>query len=100
MSLKVERGGKKKNLWFFQLSPFILEIEKKKISNFFDFFFSIFCLILHIGPYDAYDASDQKHGFLKFGTCNFENGVKWSSASTLDDTPKKIPTFLAKILCF
>ena len=50
--------------------------------------------------YDGSTASDPKNGFLKFGTCNFENGVKWSSASTLDDTPKKIPTFLAKILCF
>ena len=31
--------------------------------------------------YDASDASDQKHGFLKFWTLNFENGVKWSSGS-------------------
>ena len=40
--------------------------------------------------YDASDASDEKHGFLKFLTLHFENGVKWSSGSTLDDTPKKI----------
>ena len=42
----------------------------------------------------TYDASDQKHGFLKFWTCNFENGVKWSWGTTLDDSPKKIPAFL------
>ena len=44
--------------------------------------------------YDGSTASDQKHGFLKFWTLNFENGVKWSWGTTLDDSPKKIPTFL------
>ena len=44
--------------------------------------------------YDGSSARDQKHGFLKFWTLNFENGVKWSSGTTLDDSPKKIPTFL------
>ena len=43
--------------------------------------------------YDGSTASDQKHGFLKFWTLNFENGVKWSSGTTLDDSPKKIPAF-------
>ena len=38
--------------------------------------------------YDASDAMDQKHGFLKFWTLNFENGVKWSSSTTLDDLYK------------
>ena len=28
--------------------------------------------------YDASAATDQKHGFLKFWTLEFENGVKWS----------------------
>ena len=41
-----------------------------------------------------YDASDQKHGFLKFWTLDYENGVKWSWGTTLDDSPKKIPAFL------
>ena len=44
--------------------------------------------------YDGSTASDQKHGFLKFWTLNFENGVKWSSGTTLDDSLKKIPAFL------
>ena len=43
--------------------------------------------------YDGSTASDQKHGFLKFWTLNFENGVKWSWGTTLDDSPKKIPAF-------
>ena len=42
-------------------------------------------------------ASDQKHGFLKFWTLELENGVKWSSGTSLDDCPKKIPAFF---LCF
>ena len=42
--------------------------------------------------YDGSTASDQKHGFLKFWTLNFENGVEWSSGTTLDDSPKNIPT--------
>ena len=41
--------------------------------------------------YDGSTASDQKHGFLKFWTLELENGVKWSSGTTLDDCPKKIP---------
>ena len=40
--------------------------------------------------YDASAASDQKHGFLKFWTLEFENGVQWSWGTTLDDSPKKI----------
>ena len=35
--------------------------------------------------YDASAASDEKHGFLKFWTLDYENGVRWSSGTTLDD---------------
>ena len=42
--------------------------------------------------------SGQKHGFLKFWTLEFENGVKWSSGTTLDDSPKKIPAFFKEVI--
>ena len=48
--------------------------------------------------YDGSTASDQKHGFLKFWTLELENGVKWSSGTTLDDCPKKIPAFFLYFL--
>ena len=60
--------------------------EKKKILS------PIYIEVFH--TYDASDARDQKHGFLKFWTLEFENGVKWSWGTTLDDSPKKIPAFL------
>ena len=48
---------------------------------------------IYIEVFHTYDASDEKHGFLKFWTLNFENGVWWSSGTTLDVSPKKIPAF-------
>ena len=48
--------------------------------------------------YDGSTASDQKHGFLKFWTLELESGVKWSSGTTLDDCPKKIPAFFLYFL--
>ena len=41
--------------------------------------------------YDASAARDQKHGFLKFWTLNFENGPGWTLGTPWDGSPKKIP---------
>ena len=43
--------------------------------------------------YDANDATDQKHGFLKFWTLNSKNGLKWTLGTPWDKSPKKIPAF-------
>ena len=40
-----------------------------------------------------YDASDEKHGFQKFWTLDFENGPEWSLGTPWDEAPKKIPAF-------
>ena len=48
--------------------------------------------------YDGSTASDQKHGFLKFWTLNFENGVRWSSGTTLDDSPEDLFIILLQII--
>ena len=39
--------------------------------------------------YDASDASDEKHKFQRFWTWDFENGVKVTLGTTLDDLYKE-----------
>ena len=45
--------------------------------------------------YDASDASDEKHKFQRFWTWDFENGVKVTLGTTLDDLYKENSSILA-----
>ena len=63
-------GLKSEHFWKKILSPIYIEV---------------------VYTYDASDATDQKHGFLKFWTLNFENGPGWTLGTPWDGSPKKIP---------
>ena len=46
-------------------------------------------------PYDASDDGDEKHKFQRFWTWDFENGVKVTLGTTLDDLYKENSSILA-----